>query len=147
MLDIDAIWQARVAQPMKTRYSRRQLVWAGTLLLVVLLVLAWGILRFPNLIGIAILAATGFATLLVWLSDQSEWDLIIPPYGCLVAAALVALYEYEFLSATWVQGTSLAAGSLLALLLHLRNPERKGDLKLAIALLAVAFLVVLRAKG
>jgi hypothetical protein len=128
---------------MKSQARKQSLVWGGLLIFfgVVALVeaytdlTAWG--------WVAILAAAGLVVFGVYLTDRSQWGLLIPAYVLWAVAGLIALVTLNILRDESVATYVLAAIALPFLVAFLRDRSQWGLLIPAYVLLAVGVMVVL----
>jgi hypothetical protein len=132
---------------MKSQGRKQSLVWGGLLILfgVVGLVeaytdlTAWG--------WVAVLAAAGLGAFAVYLTDRSEWGLLIPAYVMWVVAGLIALITLGVLRDPFIPTYVLAAIMLPFLVTYLRDREQWWALIPAYVLLAVGVMVGLIGQG
>ena len=100
---------------------------------------AWG--------WVAILAAAGLGVFGIYLTDRSEWGLLIPAYVLWAVAGLIALVTLNVLRDESVATYVLAAIALPFLVAFLRDRSRWGLLIPAYVLLAVGLMIVLTERG
>jgi hypothetical protein len=100
---------------------------------------AWG--------WVAILAAAGLGVFGIYLTDRSQWGLLIPAYVLWAVAGLVALVTLNVLRDEAVATYVLAAIALPFLVAFLRDRSRWGLLIPAYVLLAVGVMVGLLGGG
>jgi hypothetical protein len=92
---------------------------------------------------VAILAAGGLAVLIIYLTDRSMQELLIPIYVLWVIAAFLALIELNILRDQIIATYVLAAIGLPFLVVYLRNRAEWWYLIPAYVMLAIAGLVAL----
>jgi hypothetical protein len=123
------------------------MVWGGLLILfgVVGLVdvytdlTAWG--------WVAVLGVAGLGVFAVYLTDRSDWGLLIPAYVMWVVAGLIGLIELGVLRDPFIPTYVLAAIMLPFLVTYLRDREQWWALIPAYVLLAVGVMVGLIGQG
>jgi hypothetical protein len=96
---------------------------------------------------VAILAAVGLAVLIVYLTDRSMQELLIPIYVLWVIAAFLALIELNLLRDQIIATYVLTAIGLPFLVVYLRNRAEWWYLIPAYVMLAIAGLVALTGAG
>jgi hypothetical protein len=126
---------------MESQGRKQGLVWGGLLILfgVVGLVEAYADLTAWG--WIAILTAAGLGIFGVYLTDRSDWGLLIPAYVMWVVAGLVALITLGLLRDPFIPTYVLAAIMLPFLVAYLRDREQWWALVPAYVLLAVGVMV------
>lgn len=92
-------------------------------------------------VWVAVLVAAGAVALGLYLSDRSEWGLLITAYVLWAVAGLVALIELEVLQDEFIATYVLAAIALPFLALFVRNRAHWWALIPAYVLLAVGVMV------
>jgi hypothetical protein len=96
---------------------------------------------------VAILAAAGLGVFGIYLTDHSQWGLLIPAYVLWAVAGLIALTTLNILRDESVATYVLAAIALPFLVAFLRDCSRWGLLIPAYVLLAVGVMIVLTERG
>jgi hypothetical protein len=96
---------------------------------------AWG--------WVGILAAGGLGAFAVYLTDRSDWGLLIPAYVMWVVAGLIALITLSVLRDPFVSSYIFAAILLPFVAVYLRNRKQWWALIPAYVMLAVGVMVVL----
>jgi hypothetical protein len=132
---------------MKSQARKQSLVWGGLLIFFGVLALvetytdltAWG--------WVAILAAAGLGVFGIYLTDRSQWGLLIPAYVLWAVAGLIALVTLNVLRDESVATYVLAVIALPFLVAFLRDRSRWGLLIPAYVLLAVGVMVGLLGGG
>jgi hypothetical protein len=132
---------------MKSQARKQSLIWGGLLILFGVMALvetytdltAWG--------WVAILAAAGLGVFGIYLTDRSQWGLLIPAYVLWAVAGLIALVTLNVLRDEAVATYVLAAIALPFLVAFLRDRSRWGLLIPAYVLLAVGVMIVLTERG
>jgi hypothetical protein len=98
-------------------------------------------------VWVAILAAAGLVVFGIYLTDRSQWGLLIPAYVLWAVAGLIALVTLNVLRDESVATYVLAAIALPFLVAFLRDRRRWGLLIPAYVLLAVGVMIVLTERG
>jgi TM2 domain-containing membrane protein YozV len=132
---------------MKSQSRKQSIVWGGLLILFGVVGLvevytdlsAWG--------WVAVLGVAGLGVFGVYLTDRSEWGLLIPAYVMWVVAGLVALITLNVLRDPFIPTYVLAAIMLPFLVAYLRDREQWWALIPAYVLLAVGMMVGLIGQG
>jgi hypothetical protein len=96
---------------------------------------------------VAALAAAGLAVFLIYLSDRSDWGVLVPAYVLWAVAGLVALIELDVLKDNWVALYALTAIALPFVAGFLRDRKQWGLLIPAYVMLAVGLMVGLQGAG
>jgi len=94
-------------------------------------------------IWVVVLAAAGCGVFLIYLTDPSEWGMLIPAYVLWAVSGLVALIELNILKDEWIALYVLSVIALPFLVGFLRDQNRWGLLIPAYVLLAVGLMVAL----
>jgi hypothetical protein len=132
---------------MKSQARKQSLVWGVLLILFGVMALvetytdltAWG--------WVAILAAAGLVVFGIYLTDRSQWGLLIPAYVLWAVAGLITLIELDILRDESVATYVLAAIALPFLVAFLRDRSQWGLLVPAYVLLAVGVMIGLIGRG
>jgi hypothetical protein len=132
---------------MKTQARRQDVVWGGLLLLFGVMALVETYTDLSAWIWVAVLAAAGLGVFGVYLTDRSDWGLLIPAYVLWAIAGLVGLIELNILRDESVATYVLAAIALPFLVVYLRNRDQWWALIPAYVLLAVGVMVGLIGLG
>jgi hypothetical protein len=132
---------------MKTQARRQDVVWGGLLLLFGVMALVETYTDLSAWVWVAILAAAGLGAFGVYLTDRSDWGLLIPAYVLWAIAGLVGLIELNILRDESVATYVLAAIALPFLVVYLRNRDQWWALIPAYVLLAVGVMVGLIGLG
>jgi hypothetical protein len=127
--------------------GKRGLVWGGLLIALGVLLLIQVYVDLTAWIWVAVLAAAGFGAFLIYLTDPSDWGMLIPAYVLWAVAGLVALIELDVLMDEWIALYVLSAIALPFLAGFLRDRKRWGLLIPAYVLLAVGLMVGLIGAG
>lgn len=128
---------------MKSQARKQSLVWG---ILLVVFGVVWLVEQFTDLTAwgwVALLAAAGLGVFGIYLTDRSEWGLLIPAYVLWAVAGLIALVTLNVLRDESVATYVLAAIALPFLVAFLRDRRRWGLLIPAYVLLAVGVMIVL----
>ncbi len=132
---------------MKSQTRRQGLVWGGLLILLGAVLLVEAFTDLTAWTWIVTLAAGGLGVFGVYLTDRSEWALLIPAYVLWAVAGLVALIELNILRDESIATYVLAAIALPFLVVFLRDHSQWWALILAYVLLAVGVMVGLLGLG
>jgi hypothetical protein len=132
---------------MKTQARRQDVVWGGLLLLFGVMALVETYTDLSAWVWVAILAAAGLGAFGVYLTNRSDWGLLIPAYVLWAIAGLVGLIELNILRDESVATYVLAAIALPFLVVYLRNRDQWWALIPAYVLLAVGVMVGLIGLG
>lgn len=130
---------------MQTR--KQGLVWGGLLILFGVMSLVETYTDLTAWTWVVILAAAGLGAFGVYLTDRSEWALLIPAYVLWAVAGLVALIELNILRDESIATYVLATIALPFLVVFLRNRQQWWALIPAYVLLAVGVMVGLLGLG
>jgi hypothetical protein len=122
--------------------ARKQgLIWGGLLILLGVMSLIQVYVDLTAWVWVAVLAAAGCGAFLIYLTDPSDWGMLIPAYVLWAIAGLVGLIELNVLKDDWVALYVLSAIALPFLIGFLRDRNRWGLLIPAYVLLAVGLMV------
>lgn len=132
---------------MKSQTERQALVWGGLLILFGVVGLVATITALGTWIWVAILALAGLGVFGVYLTDRSDWVLLIPAYVLWVVALMVALITLKVLSDEFTATYVLAAIALPFLVVYLRDRAQWWALIPAYVLVAVGLMVALIGVG
>jgi len=132
---------------MKSQARKQALVWGGLLILLGAVLLVEAFTDLSAWAWVAILAAGGLGAFGVYLTDRSEWALLIPAYVLWAIAGLVALIELNILQDPFIATYVLTAIALPFLVVFLRNRDQWWALIPAYVLLAVGVMVGLLGLG
>jgi hypothetical protein len=129
-------------QTERSRTERRGLVWGVLLILLGIM----GLLKvyIPNLAGwvwAVALAGAGFLLFVVYLTERSNWGLLIPTYALWAAAGLIAITEWQLLPDTLTGVFVMVAIGLPFLVVFLRDRSRWWALLVAFIMLAIAVII------
>ena len=128
--------------------GKKGLVWGGLLIaLGVMLLIQEVYVDLTAWIWVAVLAAAGFGAFLIYLTDPSDWGMLIPAYVLWAIAGLIALIELNVLKDDWIALYVLTAIALPFLVGFLRDRNQWGLLIPAYVLLAVGLMVGLIGAG
>jgi hypothetical protein len=128
---------------MKSQARKQSLVWGGLLILFGVMALVETYTDLTAWVWVAILAAAGLVVFGIYLTDRSQWGLLIPAYVLGAVAGLIALVTLNVLRDESIATYVLAAIALPFLVAFLRDRSRWGLLIPAYVLLAVGVMVVL----
>ncbi len=133
---------------MESRSRRKSgMVWGGLMILFGGLSLLEMYTPLTAWTWVAALAAAGLAVFLIYLSDRSDWGVLVPAYVLWTVAGLVALIELDVLKDNWVALYALTAIALPFLAGFLRDRKQWGLLIPAYVMLAVGLMVGLEGAG
>jgi hypothetical protein len=132
---------------MKTETRKQGLVWGGLLILFGSVGLIDNYMDLSVWAWVIILALGGAGVFAVYLTERSEWGLLIPTYVMWVVAVLVAFIELDMLRDAFVAPFVLTAVALPFFVAFLRNRQQWGFLIPAYVLWAVGLMVWLRDQG
>jgi hypothetical protein len=132
---------------MKTESNKQGIVWGGFLILFGVLGLVEVYTDLTAWAWVAILAAAGLGIFGIYLTERSDWGLLIPAYVMEAIATLVALIELDALRDEFIATFVLTAIALPFLVGYWRNREQWGLLIPAYVLLAVGVMVGLLERG
>jgi hypothetical protein len=132
---------------MEFQARKQGIVWGGLLILFGLVGLVATITVLSAWIWVVILAAAGLGVFGVYLTDRSEWMLLIPAYVLWAVALLVALITLNALGDDFIATYVLAAIALPFLVVFLRDRARWPLLIPAYVLGAVGVMVGLIGAG
>jgi hypothetical protein len=126
---------------MKSQASRQGIVWGGLLILFGVVGLVATFADLTAWLWVAILAAAGLGVFGVYLTDRSEWGLLIPAYVLWVVALMVALITLNVVRDEFIATYVLAAIALPFLVVFVRDRESWWALIPAYVLLTVGIMV------
>ncbi|MFC1975034.1 hypothetical protein ACFLXQ_01390 [Chloroflexota bacterium] len=133
---------------MKLQQTKRQeLVWGGLLIFFGVVGLVEAYTDLTEWVWVAILVVAGLGVFGVYLTDRSQWGLLIPTYVLWAVAGLVALIKLNVLQDEFIATYVLTAIALPFLVVFLRNREQWWPLIPAYVLLAVGVMVGLIGAG
>jgi hypothetical protein len=132
---------------MKSLARKQSLVWGGLLILFGVMALVETYTDLTAWVWVAILAAAGLVVFGIYLTDRSQWGLLIPAYVLWAVAGLITLVTLNVLRDESVATYVLAAIALPFLVAFLRDRRRWGLLIPAYVLLAVGVMIVLTERG
>jgi hypothetical protein len=132
---------------MQSQSKRQALVWGSLLILFGVMALVSNLTDLSAWIWVIILAIAGLFVSGVYLSDRSQWTLLIPAYVLWAVAGLVALTALNVLQDEFIAMYVLAAIALPFLGVFLRDRAQWWALIPAYVLLTVGLMVVLIESG
>jgi hypothetical protein len=132
---------------MKSLAGKQGIVWGGLLILFGVMALVETYTDLTAWVWVVMLAAAGLGVLGIYLTDRSQWGLLIPAYVLWAVAALITLVTLNILRDESVATYVLAAIALPFLVAFLRDRSRWGLLIPAYVLLAVGVMIVLTERG
>lgn len=132
---------------MESQAGKQSLVWGGLLILFGVMALVEAYTDLSAWVWVAILAAAGLGVFGVYLTDRSQWGLLIPAYVLWAVAGLIALTTLNILRDELIATYVLAAVALPFLVAFLRDRSQWGLLIPACVLLAVGVMIPLIEAG
>lgn len=132
---------------MLSRAAKQGLVWGGALILVGVLSLVGAFADLSGWVWAVCLAAAGLGALILYLTDRSDWAILIPTYALWVTAGLAALVALDVLRDEAIAVYVLVALALPLLAIFLRDRTKWWALIPAYVLLAEALFVGLIGLG
>jgi hypothetical protein len=132
---------------MKSQTRRQALVWGGLLILFGVITLVETFTDLTAWTWVALLAAGGLGVFAVYLTDRSDWGVLIPAYVLWAIAGLIALITLNVLRDESIATYVLTAIALPFLVAFLRDRNQWGALIPAYVLLAVGVMVGLIGLG
>jgi hypothetical protein len=132
---------------MKSQAKRQELVWGGLLIVFGVVGLLEVYTDLTEWVWVVILAVAGLGVFGIYLTDRSQWGILIPAYVLWAVAGLIALITLNVLQDELVATYVLSAIALPFLVAFLRDRERWGLLTPAYVLLVVGVMVGLIGAG
>ncbi|MEJ2555084.1 MAG: hypothetical protein P8186_02385 [Anaerolineae bacterium] len=132
---------------MISQAQKQALVWGGLLILFGVLGLVTTFVELSAWIWGAILAVAGLGVFAVYLTDRSDWSLLIPVYVLWVVALFLVLITLNVLRDEFIATYVLAAIALPFLVVYLRDRAQWWALIPAYVLTAVGVMVALIERG
>lgn len=132
---------------MESRAWRQAIVRGGLLVFFGVLTL---VERYTDLglwTWVGLLGAAGLGVLLIFLTDRSDWGLLIPTYVLWAIAAMLALIEQDVLRDEFVALYAIVAVAIPFLVVFVRDRSQWWALVPAYVLIAVGIMVVLIEQG
>jgi uncharacterized membrane protein YqaE (UPF0057 family) len=126
---------------MQSQAKKQAIVWGSLLIVFGLVSLAATVTTLGAWTWVAILALAGLGVFGVYLTDRSEWALLVPTYVLWVVALLVALTTLNALGDDFTATYVLVAIALPFLVVFLRNRAQWWALIPAYVLMAVGLMV------
>lgn len=106
---------------MKSSSRKQGIVWGGLLILFGIMALVETYTDLGPWVWAIALATAGLLVLLVFLTDRSEYGLLLPTYVLWAVAGLVALTESNILQDPWIAFYVLTAIGLPFLVVYFRD--------------------------
>ena len=128
---------------MKTRSTKQILLWSIVLILVGLLLLVGQFIEIGAWVWFAILAVGGLCALGLFLTDRSDWLMLLAAYVLWAIAVLIAVEALDFLPDVAISVYVLLAIACPFLVVYLRNRSQWWWLIPAYVLAAVGGVVIL----
>jgi hypothetical protein len=132
---------------MRSRAMRQTAVWSGVLIVVGVLLLVETVTEVSAWIWIILLAACGLGAFGLYLSDRTDWSMLLPAYVLWAIAFLIALVTLNILQDEAVASYVLLAIALPFLAVFYRDRAQWWALIPAYVLLVVAVMVGLIGLG
>jgi hypothetical protein len=132
---------------MLSRAAKQGLVWGGFLILVGVLSLVGVFTDLSSWVWAVCLAAGGLGALILYLTDRSDWAILIPTYALWAAAGLAALVALDVLHDEAIAVYVLVAIALPFLAVFVRDRPKWWALIPAYVLLAEGLFVGLIGLG
>jgi hypothetical protein len=127
--------------------TKQTLTWGGLLIFFGVMGLAQTVADLNEWAWVALLSLAGLIILGVYLTDRSEWALLIPVYVMWTVAGLIALITLDVLRDEAIATYVLTAIALPFLIVFLRDRSQQWALTPAYVLLAVGIMVGLIGAG
>jgi hypothetical protein len=132
---------------MEFRASRQGLIWSAVLILVGVLLLVGQFTELSAWVWVALLAAAGLGAFGLYLTDRTDWGMLLATYVLWAIAVLVALVTLEILQDEAVAFYVLLVIALPFFAVYLRDRALWWALIPAYVLLAIAVMVGLIGLG
>jgi hypothetical protein len=132
---------------MEFRASRQGLIWSAVLILVGVLLLVSQFVELSAWVWVALLAAAGLGAFGLYLTDRSDWGMLLASYVLWAIAVLVALVTSDVLHDEAVAFYVLLVIALPFFAVYLRDRALWWALIPAYVLLAIAVMVGLIGLG
>jgi len=128
---------------MKSGSRKQGIVWGGLLILFGVMALVEVYIDLNPWIWFIVLALAGLIVFLVFLTDRSDYSLLLATYILWVIAGLIGLLESNILSDPWIPLYVLSAIALPFIVVYFRDRNQWWALIPAYVLLAVGLMVLL----
>jgi hypothetical protein len=132
---------------MRTKPAKQALVWGGTLILVGVLSLVNQFVELSAWVWAGMFALAGLGALGLYLSDRSDWAMLLATYVVWALALLIALTGLNVLRGDAVAFYVLSAVALPFLAVFVRDRAQWWAVIPAYILLAVAVMIWLIGRG
>lgn len=132
---------------MKSSSRKQGIVWGGLLILFGIMALIETYTDLGPWVWAIVLAVVGLLIFLLFLSDRSEYGLLLPAYVLWAIAGLIALSESNILGDPWIAFYVLTAIAIPFLVVYLRDRSQWWALIPAYVLLAIGLMVTLLENG
>ncbi len=132
---------------MESRPKRQAIVRGGLLVFFGVLTLVEVYTDLGLWTWVGLLGAAGLGGLLIFLTDRSDWGLLIPTYVLWASAALLAMIEGDVLRDEFIALYAILAVALPFLVVFVRDRSQWWALIPAYVLIAVGIMVVLIEQG
>jgi len=132
---------------MDSRARRQSLIWGSILILFGIVALVEMYADLTAWVWSAVLALAGLVVFSVYLTDRSDWGLLIPAYVMWAIAGLIALIELEILRDEAIATYVMAVIALPFLVVFLRDREQWWALIPAYVMVAIGVMIGLIGLG
>lgn len=132
---------------MSSRTVRQSLVWGGLLIVLGVLLAVNQLVELSPWVWVVAMGALGLVALGLYLTDRSDWGMLITAYALLAIALLVALITLDVLRAEAIGFYVLVAIALAFLAVFLRNRTQWWALIPAYVLLVIGIMLGLIGLG
>jgi hypothetical protein len=132
---------------MRTKSSKQALVWGGLLIFLGIVSLLDNLIEFSAWTWVGVLVVGGLIVFAIFLTDRSDWLLLLPAYTLWAIAGLIAVTVSEILRGEAIAFYVLSAVALPFLVVFLRNRQHWWALIPAYTLFVVGLMVGLIGLG
>lgn len=132
---------------MDSRTRKQSLIWGSMLIFFGIVALVETYTDLTAWVWVAVLALAGLVVFGVYLTDRSDWGLLIPAYVMWAIAGLIALIELEILRDEAIATYIMAVIALPFLAVFLRDHEQWWALIPAYVMLAIGVMIGLIGLG
>jgi hypothetical protein len=132
---------------MDSRARRQSLIWGSMLILFGIVALVEMYADLTAWVWSAVLALAGLVVFGVYLTDRSDWGLLIPAYVMWAIAGLIALIELEILRDEAIATYVMAVIALPFLVVFLRDREQWWALIPAYVMIVIGVMIGLIGLG
>jgi hypothetical protein len=132
---------------MDSQARKQSLIWGSMLIFFGIVALVETYTDLTAWVWVAVLTLAGLVVFGVYLTDRSDWGLLIPAYVMWVIAGLIALIELEILRDEAIATYIMAVIALPFLVVFLRDREQWWALIPAYVMLAIGVMIGLIGLG